>query len=123
MGRYENGIGSWTYMSPTFSIENIADLSNVDDGNAMTPSEFLLEPNYPNPFNPTTTISFPEAGDISLFIYNAAGKLVDVILDGQNCAVGYYSYQWNASQFASGLYIAVLHNGVQRSTQKLMLLK
>jgi len=126
MGRYENGIGDWNYMTPTFSTENILDLTSIDDGaDLMTPSDFVLEPNYPNPFNPLTTIAFsiPESGEVSLRIYNASGQLVDVLLSGESCAVGYYTYQWNAAQFASGLYIAVLQSGSQMSTQKLMLLK
>ena len=124
MGRYENGVGNWEYMSPTFSTENALDMSSIDD-DLLIPSEFILEANYPNPFNPTTTIEFslPDVAKVTLRIYNAAGKLVDTILDGQSCTAGYYSYQWNAASQASGVYIAVLDNGTQRSTQKLTLIK
>lgn len=124
-GRYENGVGNWIFMTPTFSAENIQTQSLIDDEIALLPTEFTLKPNYPNPFNPTTNIPFslPESGMISLRIYDASGCLIDVILNEIHCSAGHYSYQWNASLFSSGVYIAVLDNGLQLSTQKLIFLK
>ena len=123
-GRYENGVGDWVFMSPSFSAGNIYDQSAVDE-DILMPSEFKLNPNYPNPFNPVTTLDFTlaESGEVSLKIYNASGRLVDSILDHRYCASGRHSYQWNALHLASGAYIAVLHSGIQRSTQKMILLK
>lgn len=125
-GRYENGEGSWTLMLPSFSSENLLPGTSIDDrSDALIPEDFMLEPNYPNPFNPITNIAFslPESGELTLSIYNAAGKLVDVLLDNENCAAGHYSYQWNAGQFSSGIYIAVLQSSTQRVTQKMILMK
>jgi hypothetical protein len=126
MGRYENGVGNFVQMSPSFSAENIDPSSGLDDElNSLTPMEYILEPNFPNPFNPVTNISFslPEPGEVSLSIYDMSGKLVDIIFNSENCAAGYYSYQWNAQSFSSGLYIAVLQSQTMRLTQKMILMK
>jgi hypothetical protein len=113
-------------MLPSFSSENLLPGTSIDDrSDALIPEDFMLEPNYPNPFNPITNIAFslPESGELTLSIYNAAGKLVDVLLDNANCAAGHYSYQWNAGQFSSGIYIAVLQSNTQQVTQKMILMK
>lgn len=89
------------------------------------PIEFGLEQNYPNPFNPTTRIHYdlPVASNVDLDIYNSLGQKVCTLVSEQQMA-GTYSVQWDASDFASGLYLFKLstnHNWVQ--TKKLLLLK
>ena len=126
MGRYENGVGNFVQMAPSYSAENIQPTSGIDDElNSLTPMEYILEPNFPNPFNPVTNINFslPESGEVSLSIYDMSGKMVDVILNSSNCTAGNYSYQWNAQSFSSGLYIAVLQSKSMRLTQKMILMK
>ena len=126
MGRYENAVGNFIYMTPTFSTEN-QELSEsaMDDDNMLIPEEFRLEANYPNPFNPSTTLEFnlPEASEVSLNIYDMSGKLVDSLIQNDYCLAGRYSIQWNAQSFPSGVYIAVLQSGIQRQSQKMILLK
>lgn len=124
MGRYENGLGNFIEMTPTFSAENIQNQSGIDDTNIM-PLEYILEPNYPNPFNPLTNINFslPESGEVSLSIYDMTGRVIDVIFNSKNCTAGTYSYQWNAQNFSSGVYIAVLESQSMRLTQKMILMK
>lgn len=62
--------------------------------------------NYPNPFNPQTTIQLvlPEDGFVSLKIYNVLGQEVATLVS-DNLTAGDYKYVWNASNFASGIYI------------------
>lgn len=75
------------------------------------PKEFALGPNYPNPFNPTTTIpvAIPVAGEIKLKIYNLLGAEVKTIYDG-NIAAGRYWFNWDGrnelgNQAATGVYL------------------
>ena len=74
-------------------------------GNEL-PLVFALYNNYPNPFNPVTNISFdiPKESNVKLTIFNLLGEEVLVPVNGKMDA-GKYSYIWNASNFASGLYI------------------
>jgi hypothetical protein len=69
------------------------------------PGSFELSQNYPNPFNPTTKIdySLPSDGKVSITIYDAMGKEVSRLVNSTQPA-GYYSIDFNASSFASGIY-------------------
>jgi hypothetical protein len=69
------------------------------------PLAFALQQNYPNPFNPATVIqySLPAESHVTVKIYDAIGREVTTLVDGQQPA-GYQTVQWNASNFASGMY-------------------
>jgi len=69
------------------------------------PKEFLLFSAYPNPFNPTTQISYqiPNDGFVNLTIYNSLGQEVAVLVDQQQ-SIGRYSVQFNATNQPSGVY-------------------
>jgi hypothetical protein len=71
------------------------------------PFEFGLEPNYPNPFNPTTRIKFdlPEPGLVSLVVYDVLGREIARLAEGQY-EPGYHSATWNAGSVSSGVYFA-----------------
>lgn len=90
----------------------------------FTPDSYALEQNYPNPFNPTTTIKFslPESSNVTLSIYNALGERVAELVNTQLQA-GNYSYQWDASNLASGLYLYELRTENFVSTKKMILMK
>ncbi|MCU7505266.1 MAG: T9SS type A sorting domain-containing protein [Ignavibacteria bacterium] len=93
------------------------------------PDKYELYQNFPNPFNPSTTISYQlsEQSKVSLKIYNALGEEVAALAENIREA-GYYETQWNASSFASGIYIYQLyakgkdgHEFIQR--KKMLLIK
>lgn len=86
--------------------------------------EFRLYQNYPNPFNPTTTISFsiPEAGNISLKIYDQLGNVVASLAEGRRGA-GYYSFVFDARALSSGVYYSRLSLDGNILTGKLALIK
>jgi flagellar hook assembly protein FlgD len=67
---------------------------------------YELYNNYPNPFNPSTNISFdiPKESNVKLTIYNLLGEEVSVPVNTKLSA-GKYSFLWNAQNFSSGLYI------------------
>ncbi len=85
---------------------------------------FELSQNYPNPFNPTTLIRFsiPEAGNVSLKIYNVLGQEVMSLIN-EEMAAGSYEADFNAANFSSGVYFYTLQAGDFTSTKKMMLLK
>jgi len=79
--------------------------------NTALPSGFQLEPNYPNPFNPSTVINFslPEASRVTVNVYNDAGQLVRKLVDNE-MAAGRHSAHWNGRNHsgkiaAAGIYL------------------
>lgn len=91
------------------------------------PRSFAMYPNYPNPFNPSTTLHFQldHAMEIHLAIYDAGGRLVRTLFAGK-LAAGEYRYIWLATndagvQVASGVYFGQLRAGGLVARQKLLL--
>jgi hypothetical protein len=85
---------------------------------------YNLKQNYPNPFNPSTTISFtiPEAGYVTLKVYDALGQEVATLLDGFKNAKT-YNIRFNGKELASGVYLYRLEAGNYVITRKMVLLK
>ena len=91
----------------------------------LIPEKYALEQNYPNPFNPSTVIEFslPEnVGNVKLSIYNALGEKVAELVNTALTA-GKYSYQWNAQNVATGMYIYELRTDKFVSVKKMILMK
>ncbi|MEP7145826.1 MAG: T9SS type A sorting domain-containing protein, partial [bacterium] len=91
------------------------------------PSAFELAQNYPNPFNPSTKIAYsiPFDGNVSLTVYDAMGKEITRLVDNNQTA-GYYSIDFNASNFASGIYYYSINVNGQSNfadTKKMLLVK
>lgn len=91
------------------------------------PNTFELNQNYPNPFNPTTKIdySIPNEGNVNLTIFDATGKEISRLVNGNQTA-GYYSIDFNASNLASGIYyyrIEVSGKNNFTDTKKMLLIK
>ncbi|SVA63035.1 uncharacterized protein METZ01_LOCUS115889 [marine metagenome] len=93
------------------------------------PLEFALHENYPNPFNPTTTLRFdlPEVSDITLIIYNMLGQKVRTF-NYENTSAGYHSVTWDATndlgqQVGAGVYLYQLQTNNFVKTRKMVLLK
>ncbi len=85
---------------------------------------FMLYPNYPNPFNPQTKIAFqlPQATQVSLSIYDEAGRLVANLID-EEMAEGSYSVSWNAANMPSGIYFYRLSTPAWTQSRKMLLIK
>lgn len=95
----------------------------------MLPKEVALYPNYPNPFNPATTIRFalPEAMEVTAGIYNIAGQLVRTLFTGRRTA-GVHSLMWdgtddNGQPLASGIYLCRLQAGTHSAVRKMVLVR
>jgi len=98
--------------------------SELESDNELIPNEYTLYQNYPNPFNPITIIKYdlPKASDVSLFIFDILGRKVkELVNTGQQ--PGRYEVRFNASNFASGVYIYQLITEKYISSKKMILLK
>ena len=89
-----------------------------------TPTRLRLHQNFPNPFNPTTTITFsvPTKTIVSLKIYNVLGEEVATLVRGEH-PEGIYPIVWDASQYPGGVYFYRLISGTFSETRKLLLLR
>jgi photosystem II stability/assembly factor-like uncharacterized protein len=92
------------------------------DGNL--PLAYELRQNFPNPFNPTTTITYalPVDANVSLTIYDIIGQKVIQLLNGR-AAAGYHDLRFDASNLASGIYFYRLQAGDFVQTRKLLVLR
>ncbi|MBN2009827.1 cellulase family glycosylhydrolase [candidate division KSB1 bacterium] len=112
--------------SPTEFV--ISNTTAVDQTNA-SPLTFELYSAYPNPFNPSTIISYqlPVSSDVHLSVYNLNGQLVQTLVTGQQEA-GLHQVEWNGMDdwgqtISSGVYLYRLQAGNRVSTSKMLLMK
>ena len=112
------------------SKENVvASESNAAIEPAAVVTDFALEQNYPNPFNPSTTIrlSVPEAGPVTLHIYDLRGTLVKTLVSGTLTA-GRHQIVWNGKNengqpVASGMYLYRMQTGRFTQTKQMLLVR
>ncbi len=92
--------------------------------NGGLPKRFALHQNFPNPFNPSTTIAFDiaERSRVSLVVTDILGRNVAVIVD-EELAAGRYERRWNADGVATGVYFYHLQAGSFSQTRKLLLMR
>jgi len=86
--------------------------------------KYSLDSCYPNPFNPTTTITFsiPEFGLTSITAYDITGRQLET-LTNEVLSIGNYSINWDASSYPSGVYLIRMDSGDFTQTQKVVLVK
>lgn len=99
-------------------------LVGIEDETEGIPTVYKLSQNYPNPFNPTTVIKYalPNAEIVSIKVFDILGRKVAVLVDEFKHA-GYYSTSFDASNFASGIYLYSIQAGSFVNTKKMMLLR
>ncbi|MBP9211635.1 MAG: T9SS type A sorting domain-containing protein [Bacteroidetes bacterium] len=92
-------------------------------GSDLLPKEYFLGQNFPNPFNPETTIPFgtPRRSHVTITLYSVLGQKVATLVDGV-VEAGTHSVQWNAS-VSAGFYLCRMTSGAYSQTRKLLLLK
>lgn len=123
---------SWSYKSGLVPLPNVsvigtptAYVSAVDRSRAGIPSGFTLNQNFPNPFNPTTVISFgvPVPGSrVSIDIYNTLGQKVMTLVDGYYSA-GTHAVTFDGGNLPSGAYIYRLETQKGNLFRKMVLIK
>jgi len=109
-------------------IDNLLTMTGVEEEPA-TPRDFELKQNFPNPFNPATSIAFtiPAAQKVSLKIYDGQSRLVQTLIDAP-FAAGRHIVEWNGRNqqneaAASGVYFYILQSGSFREMKKMILLR
>ncbi|MDH4070555.1 MAG: T9SS type A sorting domain-containing protein [Ignavibacteria bacterium] len=125
-GEYPAVIDDWD--SRVYTRTGSATIALVPGINSTAiPEETFLDLNYPNPFNPTTTIPYALSSEsiVSLTIYNSLGQEIRELARGRQPA-GYYSVTWDGTNDAgtpvsSGVYIYLLRTGLEVQSQKMML--
>lgn len=97
--------------------------TDVKSEGALTPSNFRLNA-YPNPFNPTTNITYTldESGWVVMHVTDLNGRIVDRLVQAHQ-STGEHILQWNANRFASGMYFVSLVSGTRRAVKKIVLMK
>lgn len=122
--------GKYSYRLRMVDFDGSYDYSKIVEAEVGIPMEFSLSQNYPNPFNPSTTVNFavPFDSKVTVQIFAVTGELVETIYDGQ-IGVGYHQFVWNASRYASGMYIyrmtaqSLTNDQTFTSVKKMMLMK
>ena len=116
--------GNYTYRLKQVDLDGTYKYSDEVNIEVSQPLEYSLEQNYPNPFNPSTIIkySIPEDGVVKLAVYNLLGEEVTNLVNTQQKA-GRYEVVFDASGFASGVYIYRLESNSYSSIKKMLLIK
>ncbi len=124
---YIDGVPHVRDLTPEF-VGGQVSLAARTPGLAL-PTEFALSQNVPNPFNPSTQISFalPVAAKVNLAIYNVLGQHVKTLVAG-DLRAGYQTITWDGTDFtgrtvASGVYFYKLNAGDFAATKKMLMLK
>ena len=119
---------SYSFASDTGSFYLMRGYLDIHD-NKYTPKEFILFPNYPNPFNPITTLRYelPEDSFVDVTVYDMLGNVVSNLVNA-NQSSGYKSIQWDATNnqgepVSAGVYLYKIQAGDFIDTKKMILLK
>ncbi len=117
--------GTYVYRLKQIDNDGTYKYSGEAEVTIAVPKEFALNQNFPNPFNPSTTIAFdiPEQSQVTLKIYDLLGKEVATLVNNEVVAAGNHTKQWNASNIPSGVYFYKLIAGNYTATKKLVLMK
>ena len=93
--------------------------------NKVIPTKYFLYNNYPNPFNPTTTIRFdlPERTNIELSVYNILGQKVKTLINNETRNAGRYEVSFNGNSLASGVYVYRFITKNYTQSRKMLLIK
>jgi len=96
----------------------------IRGNNSEIPKDFVLYPNYPNPFNPSTVIAFdiPRESFVTIKVYDISGKEVSTVVNETRKA-GTYNVTFNGSSLSSGIYFYKITAGDFTATQKMALVK
>src|ERR1035437_9008205 len=98
--------------------------SNIVEADLIAPSVFDLSQNFPNPWNPTTliTYSLPTSSNVILKVYNVLGKLIKTLVN-ENQEAGIYKVNFDAGSLSNGVYFYKIQAGNYTETKKMLLLK
>ena len=112
------------YKVMKYSIRCIKDVTTDIESGLNQIQKYELRPNYPNPFNPRTTINYttPQKGYVSLKVFNVLGKEISTLVNEDKSA-GSYSCEWDAKGLPSGIYFYQLKSNSYINTKKMVMSK
>ncbi len=118
-GANSYGTGPWSSIWNFFTI-----ITGISQIGTEIPKEFKLYENYPNPFNPTTSIKYDIANSsfVKLKVYDVIGKEVESLVNG-NLQAGKYEATFNGGNYSSGMYFAKIEAGSYMHIIKLVMIK
>jgi hypothetical protein len=124
LGVHGDNLFAGTYGGGVFKRPLPAVITSVEESGGELPEAFKLEQNFPNPFNPSTTIRFelPKSARVTLTIYNILGQTVRTLVDEDRPA-GVHNVRFDAAGLASGVYFYRLMAGNFVQAKKLLILK
>ena len=98
--------------------------SEIEYSISIVPEKIGLGKAYPNPFNPVTSfeLAIPQDGFVTVKVYNVMGQMVSTIHEG-NLTANSYTFNWNASDVSSGIYLLKAETSSNVEVQKVMLMK
>jgi len=135
-GEFDVTFSRWDYLNQTLHVSVIegedtpvtvylqrTNAVSSDDESLSAQNAFILN-NYPNPFNPSTTISWqmPEEGQVEVSIFNIKGQKVKTLCN-QRLARGQHQIVWDGREYASGVYFVRLQAGNQTLMRKILMMK
>jgi len=122
-GRYPDGSHSWQFFNTPTPGDSNHIISSIPPKRNL-PKTFSLSQNYPNPFNPVTAIGYQLSAlsQVELNIYNILGQKVATLVSKKQSA-GRYQVEWDASDFASGIYYYRIVAGDFQDVKKMIMLK
>jgi hypothetical protein len=111
------------YLYHMLQVASTSGISSIAN-DINNPHDFFLSQNFPNPFNPSTTISYQiiNPGKVVLNIYDLLGREIKTIVDEYK-SPGHYSVSFTAANLSSGIYIYQLASGDKIAGKKMVLLK
>jgi len=117
-------VNSVVYRLKQFDFDGTYSYSKEVTVNVVAPVEYALDQNFPNPFNPTTSIKYSvaKAGLVTLKVYNTMGQEVASLVNEAK-EIGSYEVNFNAANLSSGVYFYEINSGDFTSTKKMMLIK
>lgn len=100
-------------------------VSAEKDNYTTRPKAFQLNPNYPNPFNPTTNISYdiPQRTTVTVAVYDMLGRKVSTLVQNEQHPAGTFTVTFDASGLSSGIYFTRLESGSTSVIRKMSLIK
>jgi len=117
-----------TYLKLLSKFVNGHPVSNVKLNTQKKSHDFKLIRNYPNPFNPSTTIEYtvPEAGHVKMEVFNIQGQRIKILIDEKKSA-GHHAFHWDAADFGSDVYFFKIQvesfNDVYSDVKKFVVIK
>ncbi len=99
-------------------------ITKVEKEKLAPPRKYILYQNFPNPFNPSTVISYylPEESNVKLLIYDLKGELIQTLVN-ENLIYGIHKINFDASDYSSGLYFYILQTNEVILSKKMLLIK